>query len=448
MGYRNYFPLNLKKLSPSQSRNGDMAAFEYFKKNVDAAAKLIGLSEKELQEFHAPDRILHAELNIEMDNGSSQTFPAYRVQFNNARGPYKGGIRFHPNADEDEVCALAAMMAIKCAVVGIPMGGGKGGVAVDPKKLSRDEIHRLARAYVRAFADHLGPDTDVPAPDVYTNPEIMGVMLDEYEKIVGHKAPAMITGKPIELGGSLGRDTATADGAMVVLTELLNDQALDPKSLTVAIQGAGNAGAQAARLAVEAGIKVTALADSHGTLRNLSGIDVKKTLEVKEAKGSVRNLYCDGSVCDAVKLEEDKAEILSPEDIIGLPAHIFIPAALEEQVRADNVAAVQAKIILEIANGPVTPEADEVLKARGVVVIPDVLANAGGVTVSYFEWLQNRSGEAWSREHVEQKLFETMRNAYREVADFAKDHTTTLREAAYALALKRIVEAEKSQEST
>lgn len=421
-----------------------MAAFEYFKTNVDKAATLLGLSESQRKALEKPDRILRAELDIEMDDGTKARFPAYRVQFNNARGPYKGGIRFHPNADEDEVSALAAMMAVKCAVVGIPMGGAKGGVAVDPKKLSRDEVHRLSRAYVRAFAGDLGPDLDVPAPDVYTNSEIMGVMLDEYEKIVGKKSPAMITGKPVELGGSLGRDTATADGAMAVLEAFLKDRKLDPKHLTVAMQGAGNAGTQAARLADLMGMKVVALADSHGTLRSSRGIDVEKTLSIKEEKGSVRGLYCEGSVCDAAKLAHDEAEILTPDAVIAVETDVLIPAALEEQIRKDNAPDVKASIILEIANGPITPEADAILASKDAVVIPDVLANAGGVTVSYFEWLQNRSGEHWTKKVVRARLLETMTKAYREVADFARERRVTLREAAYALALSRIVEAMKA----
>lgn len=422
-----------------------MAAFEHFKTHVEKAAKLLNLSEKERTALQTPDRILKADLSIKLDAGGAATFPAYRVQFNNARGPYKGGIRFHPNADEDEVSALAAMMAVKCAVVGIPMGGGKGGVAVDPKKLSRNEIYLLSRAYVRAFADHLGPDADVPAPDVYTNSEIMGVMLDEYEKIIGKNAPAMITGKPIALGGSLGRDTATADGAMAVLGALLKDRNVHPATLTVAVQGAGNAGAQAARLAVSRGMRVVALADSHGTLKTVRGIDVERTLTAKETKGSIRGLYCEGSVCDAIKLAEDEAEILSPESIVGVDTNILIPAALEEQIRVDNVAEVKAGIILEIANGPITPEADAVLASRAAAVIPDVLANAGGVTVSYFEWIQNRTGDYWKKETVETRLIETMGKAYREVADFASERGVTLREAAYALALSRLVEAMKSR---
>jgi glutamate dehydrogenase/leucine dehydrogenase len=408
-----------------------MAAFQYFKQNIQKSAQIIGLTEAELEAFQTPDRVLRADLTISLDEGGTATFPAYRVQFNNARGPYKGGIRFHPGADEDEVSALAAMMAVKCAVVGIPLGGAKGGVAVDPKKLSQKEIFELSRAYVRAFAEHLGPDIDIPAPDVYTTPEIMAVMLDEYERIMGKSLPAMITGKPLSIGGSAGRDTATADGAIAVLLALLEDRSFSASNLSAAVQGAGNAGAQAARLLQAMGTKVIAFADSKGTLIKEEGLDIAAVLSMKELSGSV---------LDAVS---DSAHVGDASAIITTAANIFVPAALEEQVTGANVANLKANIILEIANGPVTPEADEHLQAQGVAVIPDVLANAGGVTVSYFEWIQNRTGERWSRPDVEAKLEQTMRTAYREVADFAVDRGVTLRQAAYALGLTRIIDAMK-----
>ncbi len=417
-----------------------MAAFEFFKHHVDTAANLLGLSEEDRKRLETPDRVLRANLEITLDDGAAATFPAYRVQFNNARGPYKGGIRFHPEADEDEVKALAAMMAIKCAVVDIPFGGAKGGVAFDPKQYSPHEVHEVARAYVRAFAEHLGPDLDVPAPDVYTNPDIMAVMLDEYEKIVGGSAPAFITGKPLEKGGSIGRDTATADGAIVVLRSLLDDQHRGAEGLRAAVQGAGNAGAQAARLLDAMGVHIIGVADSHGTLLSRSGLDIEHVLEAKESKGSVRGLYCDGSVCDAARMEADAVELHDPDAVISASVDILVPAALEEQITLANVEAVRADIVLEIANGPTTPEADAVLAERGVAVVPDVLANAGGVTVSYFEWLQNKQGERWTREDVHNRLEETMRNAYRDVADFALDRNVTLREAAYALGISRILE--------
>ncbi len=403
-----------------------MAAFEFFKQHVDRAAQLLNLSEGERERLETPDRVLKADLSITLDDGSKATYPAYRVQFSNARGPYKGGIRFHPEADEDEVLALAAMMAIKCAVVDIPFGGAKGGVKFNPKDHSPREIEEVARAYVRAFAEHLGPDADVPAPDVYTTPEIMGYMLDEYEKIKGTPSPAFITGKAIENGGSEGRDTATADGAIIVLDALLRDQHRSLANLTAAVQGAGNAGAQAARLLAEGEARVVALADSHGTIANPKGLDVDEVLRIKEERGSVR---------------EAEGEKLPAEALIGIACDVLVPAALEEQIRDDNVGSIRTGVVLEIANGPTTPEADAALTEQGIIVVPDVLANAGGVTVSYFEWLQNKSGEHWSKDQVEERLKQTMEDAYRDIADFAAERNITLREAAYALAITRILEA-------
>jgi glutamate dehydrogenase len=414
-----------------------MAAFSYFKQHVTKAADLLGLSEKERTALMTPNRVLNADLTIPLSVGGTATFPAYRVQFNNARGPYKGGIRFHPDADEDEVSALAAMMAIKCAVVGIPFGGAKGGVAVDPKKLSQKDLHLLSREYVKAFADHIGPDQDIPAPDVYTTAEIMGVMLDEYEKLTGKSQPAMITGKPLSLGGSLGRDTATADGAIEVLKALMQDRHLEGDVLTAAVQGAGNAGAQAAHLLYSMGMNVVSIADSKGTLSVPEGMDIEKLLAFKESGQRIP---------DAGDLIPGAA-IGAPEFVLSAEADILVPAALEEQITKENVADIKAGIVLEIANGPVTPEADDELAARGVVVIPDVLANAGGVTVSYFEWVQNRSGYYWSAEVVKDGLKSTMAKAYHDVAQVASEHGVTLREASYALALGRIGEAMRARGS-
>ncbi len=399
-----------------------MAAFQYYKHNVEKAVKLLSLSDEQSRSLFSPDRILKADLTIPLDAGGTATFPAYRVQFNNARGPYKGGIRFHTSADEDEVQALAAMMAIKCAIVDIPFGGAKGGVALDPKALSKNELHAVARAYVRAFAQHLGEDRDVPAPDMYTNPDIMAVMLDEYEKITGAPSPAMITGKPLGKGGIVGRDTATADGAVMVLSALLADRHEGAERLRAAVQGAGNAGARAATLLSHMGMKVVAFSDSKGTLVNDTGIDIAQALRIKEETGSVTE---GGAHKD-------------PEEVLFVPTDILVPAALEEQIRIDNVERIKAKVVLEIANGPTTPEADDALAKKGVVVVPDVLSNAGGVTVSYFEWLQNKSKETWTSERVHERLEVSMRDAYRDVADFALDRGVTLREAAYALAVARI----------
>lgn len=408
-----------------------MAAFEYFKEHMRNAANHAGLTDGEQEALMTPDRVLNADLTIPLSSGGTATFPAYRVQFNNARGPYKGGIRFHPDADQDEVSALAAMMMVKCAVVGIPLGGAKGGVAVDPRKLSLKDLHLLAREYVKAFADHLGPDQDIPAPDVYTNAEIMGVMLDEYEALTGKSSPAMITGKPLALGGSLGRDTATADGAIEVLKAMLQDRHIEGDVHSAAIQGAGNAGAQAAHLLYGMGLSVSAIADSKGTLAHPDGLDIEKVLAFKETGKHIPEAasHIEGATSGA------------PEDVLYAQTDILVPAALEEQITKENVADVKAGIVLEVANGPITPEADEVLNARGVVVIPDVLANAGGVTVSYFEWVQNRSGYYWSKEVVRDGLTTTMAKAYTDVAAVALDQGLSLREASYALALGRLREA-------
>jgi len=412
-----------------------MAAFEYFKRHVGKATDLLALSEKERQALMTPDRVLRADLTIPLSEGGTGTFPAYRIQFNGARGPYKGGIRFHPEADEDEVSALAAMMAVKCAVVGIPLGGAKGGVAVDPKKLSREDLHALSREYVKAFAEHLGPDQDIPAPDVYTNPEIMGVMLDEYERIEGRSAPGMITGKPLSLGGSLGRDTATADGAVEVLKALLEERHAEGEVRSAAIQGAGNAGAQAAHLLYAMGLDVVSVADSSGTLSKAEGLDIDKVLAYKQAGGHLKD----------AALAIEGAAAGTPDAVLFAKADILVPAALEEQVTKDNVGSVAAGIVLEVANGPVTPEADDAFHARGVPVIPDVLANAGGVTVSYFEWVQNRSGYYWSADVVKDGLTTTMRRAYKDVASLAEERGVSLRDAAYALALSRIVDAMRAR---
>ena len=402
-----------------------MSAFHFFTSHVDRAAALLSLSEEERARLQTPDRVLKKELTITLDDGGTASFPAYRVQFNNARGPYKGGIRFHPSADEDEVEALAAMMAIKCAVVDIPFGGGKGGVKVDTKLLSEGEIERVARAYIRAFADHLGPDIDVPGPDMYTNSTIMDIMRDEYESIVGKEALAVVTGKSLQHGGSVGRDTATADGAIIVLKELLGDQHRSVANLKIAVQGMGNAGSRAAEVLHSLGGTLVSVSDSKGSLSKIAGLDIPSLIALKEAGKSV----VDG-----------EGDVGDQDDVIDASCDILIPAALEEQIHGGNAHEVQADVVLEIANGPTTPEADEELAKRGIAVVPDVLANAGGVTVSYFEWLQNKGGETWSEEQVEARLEETMKDAYRDVADFARDRNVALREAAYALAISRILE--------
>ena len=399
--------------------------FASYLTRVDSAAPLLNLSETELARLKSPDHILMQDIEVERDTGETTRLHAYRVQFNNARGPYKGGIRFHPGADLDEVKALAAAMAVKCAVVNIPMGGGKGGVQFDPKQYSPAEIDRVARAFVRAFAEHLGPESDVPAPDVYTNAHIMDTMLDEYEKIIGQSSPAMITGKTLDRGGIVGRDTATAQGGAFVLQELIPPRNT-PEQPRVAIQGFGNAGATMARILADNGFKIVAISDSKGGIYSANGIDPIAVLEHKERTGV---------------LNAKGATTITNTELLECECDILIPAALDNQLTEENAAHLKAHTILELANGPTTPEADAIFSSRAIMVIPDVLANAGGVTVSYFEWLQNKEGRTWDTSEVQTRLAEIMRTSAQAVRAMADEKKVTLREAAFLLGLRRIVDA-------
>lgn len=407
-------------------------AFEQYTIRLAEAGKALGLSEADITALKTPDRVLQKNISAEV-GGKTLEYPAYRVQFSNARGPYKGGIRFHPAADLDEVSALAAMMAIKCAVVNIPMGGGKGGITFDPKKHSPEELRALSRAWADAFYEHLGPDTDVPAPDVYTNAEIMGVMLDEYEKKVGRNAPATFTGKPLSLGGIPGRDTATAMGAVFVLEAFLKEKKLDPKNLRVAVHGFGNAGATMAHLLAERGYRIVGIADSKGSVMDQVGLDPKHFEGIK-AEGKPLS---EGAHTTAL--------LGTPEDVLTMDADILIPAALDGVITKEVAEKMKAEIIVELANGPTAAEADAVLAEKGIPVIPDVLANAGGVTVSYFEWMYNRRGEHAERHAVNALLKTYMEAAWKDVSTFAADYGVTYRIAAFGLAVSRILEAKRDR---
>ncbi len=396
---------------------------------INKATKLLNLEKNLADRLKKPRRILEFHLPIKMDDGQIKVFQAYRVQYNDVRGPFKGGIRFHQQVNLNEVKALALWMTIKAATVRIPMGGGKGGIVVNPKKLSLAELERLSRAYIQALAEFIGPDIDVPAPDVNTNPQIMAWMMDEYEKIKGGHYPAVITGKPIELGGSAGRGTATAQGGFYVLQELLVKLKLNHKKLSVAIQGFGNAGSVFAALADQAGLKVVAVSDSQGGIYNEQGLELDKVKEHKKQTGSVVNFA--------------GAKDITNQKLLELPVDILVPAALENQITKANAGRVKAQIILELANGPVTPEADEKLFKKGKIVVPDVLANAGGVTVSYFEWVQNRQQYYWTEREVLEKLKNIIVKAFNEVWQGGQKLGIDLRTAAFALAIKRIVEAEE-----
>ena len=379
-----------------------------------------------LARFSVPDREIHVSIPVRMDDGSLKIFEGYRVQHNNARGPYKGGIRYHQDTDIHEVKALALWMALKCAVVNIPMGGGKGGVTVNPKELSERELEALSRGWVQKLADVIGPHKDVPAPDVNTNPKIMAWMADEYAKQTGDTSGAVITGKPIENGGSAGRGTATAQGGMYVF-EALREKLGLPEVCRVSVQGCGNAGQFAARLWRKAGHKIIAISDSRSALVHQDGLDVEAVIAHKETTGTLSGYA--------------QAQEMTNEELLTVPCDVLIPAALENQIRADNADRIGARVVFELANGPTTPEADDILFAKGIPVVPDILANAGGVTVSTFEWEQNLKGEHWSEEVVFTKLKTIMQEEALGIYEKSLMLKTDLRRSAFVIALERIKKA-------
>jgi glutamate dehydrogenase len=404
-----------------------MDPFSQITSHIKRAATHTNLTDEALATLLTPQHIHKETLVVETEQGKKE-FPAYRVQFNNARGPFKGGIRFHPKADESEVSALAAAMAIKCAVVDIPFGGAKGGVVIDPKEHNEVTLERVSRAYVKAFQPHLGVDIDIPAPDVYTNPQVMAWMLDEYEAIIGQSSPGFITGKPLALGGSKGRDIATALGAVFVISEYAKAKGRSLEALRIAIQGFGNAGGTVAKLLHARGCVLVAASDSAGTIASPNGFDPLPLMELKAAGKSLTDTT-----------EEGVAKS-GPDDVLYADCDVLLPAALDNVITAANVDQVKATIILELANNPTTPEAEAVLEERGVDVLPDVLVNAGGVIVSYFEWVQNREQFYWEEGEVNARLETKMAAAFHNVHEH-RGAGMTYRESAYRIALTRIAEA-------
>lgn len=386
------------------------------------------------RQLQQPKRIHHAAIPIRMDDGSLQVFKGWRILYDQSRGPGKGGIRFHPDVDADEVATLSFWMVLKCAVVNLPFGGAKGGVQVDPKALSRMELERLSRGYIRAFYDVIGPDRDIPAPDVNTNETVMGWMADEYAEITRRKVPAIITGKPPGMGGSAGRTAATGRGALYVLDAWAERQGKKPEDLTVAVQGFGNAGSYFARLARESGYRIVALSDSKGAIHASQGLDPEPIWrhknKTRELKGMV---YCDSSVCT-----EDNVEQISQEELLALDVDVLVLAALENAITSANVDKVRAGAILEIANGPVTSDADRQLNENKVTVLPDVLANAGGVIVSYLEWIQNRTGDYWSERYINDRLADQLVGQAKLCFDRAEEEKVDYRVAAYLQSVERI----------
>ncbi|MGD1865877.1 MAG: Glu/Leu/Phe/Val dehydrogenase [Phormidesmis sp.] len=405
-------------------------------RRLEKAAQYAPISDDATERLKFPKASLKVAIPVRMDDGSLRVFEGYRVRYDDTRGPTKGGIRFHPNVSLDEVQSLAFWMTFKCAAVNLPFGGAKGGITLDPKALSKFELERLSRGYVDAIAPFIGPDLDIPAPDVYTNPMIMGWMMDQYSIIQGKRSPAVITGKPVSMGGSLGRNTATGTGAFFVIQAMMKKLGKSPTDLTVAVQGFGNAGSIVARQLFEAGYKVVAVSDSKGGIYSASGLNIPDVQEFKRTERAMKAVYCHDSVCSIVE-----HDTLTNEELLLLDVDILIPAALENQITAENAAAIQAKYIFEVANGPVSADADEILETKGISLFPDILVNAGGVMVSHFEWVQNRSGLYWKLDKVEAELKERIVAEAERVYAIAQKHSVSFRTAAYIHALSRLGEA-------
>lgn len=404
--------------------------FEIAVKQLERAAQFMEISDEALEFLKRPQRILQVTIPVKMDDGSVKVFEGFRVQYNWARGPTKGGIRYHPEETLSTVKALAAWMTWKTAVVELPYGGGKGGVICNPKEMSGRELEALSRGYIRAIYDIISPYSDVPAPDVYTNPQIMAWMMDEYETIVRRRAPAfgIITGKPLSIGGSLGRIDATSRGGSYTIREAAKVIGLDLKGATIAIQGYGNAGYYMAKIAAEEmGLKVVAVSDSRGGTYNPDGLDPEDVMNWKRQNRTVKDY--------------PKGENITNDELLELEVDILAPAAIEEVITKDNADNIKAKLIAELANGPVTPEADEILWEKGIFQIPDFLCNAGGVTVSYFEWVQNITGEYWDLETVHRKLDAKMTKAFHDVYKVSKEKKIHMRDAAYVVAVSRVYRA-------
>ncbi len=387
------------------------------------------LSTEELDLLDMPRRSFTVHFPVHMDSGKTKMFLGHRVQYNDARGPTKGGIRFHPELTLDDVRDLAFLMALKCAVVNIPFGGAKGGVAVNPKELSRRELELVTRGYIRAISDYIGPYKDIPAPDVYTDEKIMAWILDEFERIKGEHVPGVVTGKPIELGGSKARSYSTSLGGIHVLEEALKKTKMNKSKARIAIQGFGNVGENAARILHQTGYKITAVSDSKGGVMNDEGLDIPELMEHKQKTGSVMDFRGGKNITN--------------EELLVSDCDILIPAALSEQLNEYNAKDVKAKLILELANAPTTIEADGVFQDKKILVIPDILANAGGVVVSFFEWVQNLNNDYWEEDKVLEKLKSTMVASFNDVYGMCIEENCSMRRAAYQLAVKRILHAER-----
>ena len=400
---------------------------------LEQALKYVDISDDAIARLQHPKASLSVSIPVRMDDGSLKIFPGYRVRYDDTRGAGKGGVRYHPKVSLDEVQSLAFWMTFKCALLDLPFGGAKGGITVNPKDLSKAELERLSRGYIDAIADTIGVDIDVLAPDVYTNATIMGWMMDQYSTIQRQLCRGVVTGKPLSLGGSKGRNTATAMGAFTVIQTMLPKFKLKPQATTVAVQGFGNAGSTLASLLTDAGYKVVAVSDSRGGIYASQGLDIASIIKYKNQSREMKAVYCQDSVCSIVE-----HQIISNQELLSLDVDVLIPAALENQITANNVKDIKAKYIFEVANGPISSDADQILAQKETYVFPDILVNAGGVTVSYFEWVQNRNGWYWSLEEVNQRLKEKMTLEAEEVWKISQKLQTDVRNAAYVHALERL----------
>ncbi|WP_125666145.1 Glu/Leu/Phe/Val family dehydrogenase [Paenibacillus baekrokdamisoli] len=393
---------------------------------IEEALQKLGYGEDMIAFLKEPIRLLTVRIPIRMDDGNTRVFIGYRSQHNDAVGPTKGGVRFHPDVNEMEVKALSIWMSIKCGIANLPYGGGKGGIICDPRKMSFRELERLSRGYVRAISQIVGPSKDIPAPDVMTNSQIMAWMMDEYSRIREFDSPGFITGKPLVLGGSLGRESATARGVAIMIDEALSKKGIPLQDARVVIQGFGNAGSYLAKFMHEAGAKVIGISDVNAALYNEKGLDIEDLMERRDSFGTVTNLFKD---------------TITNEELLSLDCDILVPAAIENQITADNADKIRAKIIVEAANGPTTLEATRIVTERGILLVPDVLASAGGVIVSYFEWVQNNQGYYWSEAEVDTKLREMMVHGFNQVYELHQTRHVNMRLAAYMVGVRKMAEA-------
>ncbi|MGE5701094.1 MAG: Glu/Leu/Phe/Val family dehydrogenase [Clostridia bacterium] len=397
-----------------------------FQHHLKEACALLRYPDNVFDFLKEPIRFLTVRIPVKMDDGNTVTFTGYRAQHNDAVGPTKGGIRFHPEVDADEVKALSGWMSIKCGVADLPYGGGKGGIICDPRKMSIHELERLSRGYVRAISQIVGPTKDIPAPDVFTNAQIMAWMMDEYSEIREFESPGFITGKPIALGGSLGRETATSKGVYHIYNLICAEYGIDVKNSRVIVQGFGNVGSYLALFLHQAGAKVVGIADANGGVYDENGLDIPNLMDRRDSFGAVTHLF---------------QNTISNKELLEKECDVLIPAALGNQITKENAGNLKCKIIVEAANGPTTHEAAEILEERGIPVVPDILANSGGVIVSYFEWVQNNQGFYWTEEEVDRKLQEKMEMSFKKIHDTAQQYKVNMRKAAYVVSIRRLAEA-------